>query len=297
MKLLTDVHTHTAFSPDGRDSIEEMLRTAKEKGMAYYGIAEHFDYDYKVNGLCFAGLSEPVYTDPSEYFSCAEKLREKYRGSMEVLVGGEFGFTENSAAASLYTELLKTYRFDFVVNSVHTQGRYDFAETGAFLKNAEWDNPSSHLTDWKGVFGSLRDKKEAYREYFSLVRKSLDVPYPYDVVGHLGYCTRYAPYADRRASRKDFSEELDGILRGIIERDKILEVNSSNYGAPSPFLPDTDILQRYYFLGGRKVSFASDAHGTARIGDKREEIVSALKEIGFSYITVPCRGKHIEVKI
>ena len=59
-KLLTDVHTHTAFSPDGQDSIEKMLQKAKEKGMAYYGISEHFDYDYKVNGLRFAGFSEPV---------------------------------------------------------------------------------------------------------------------------------------------------------------------------------------------------------------------------------------------
>lgn len=118
---------------------------------------------------------------------------------------------------------MKTYRPDFVVNSVHTQGRYDFAETGAFLKDADWEDPSSHLTDWKGVSGHFRDKKEVYREYFSLVRKSLDVPYPYDVVGHLTYCTRYAPYADKRARWEDFSEELDEILRAIIERDKILK--------------------------------------------------------------------------
>lgn len=49
----------------------------------------------------------------------------------------------------------------------------------------DWEDPSSHLTDWKGVSGHFRDKKEVYREYFSLVRKSLDAPYPYDVVGLL----------------------------------------------------------------------------------------------------------------
>lgn len=296
-KLLTDVHTHTAFSPDGQNSIEKMLQKAKEKGMAYYGISEHFDYDYKVNGLRFAGFSEPVYTDPSVYFPRARKLQQAYRGSMEVLVGGEFGFTDNPAAIPLYAALLKTYRPDFVVNSVHTQGRYDFAETGAFLKDADWEDPSSHLTDWKGVSGHFRDKKEVYREYFSLVRKSLDAPYPYDVVGHLTYCTRYAPYADKRARWEDFPEELDGILRAIIERDKILEVNSSSYGAPSAFLPDADILRRYYFLGGRNVSFASDAHGVSRIGAQREKIVAALKEIGFAYVVVPRCGKRIEVEI
>ena len=48
---------------------------------------------------------------------------------------------------------------------------------------------------------------------------------------------------------------------------------------------------------GRKVSYGSDAHGINRLADKREEVVAMLKEIGFTYITVPCRGEHIKVEI
>ena len=44
--ILTDVHTHTKFSPDGRSDIGDMLKAALKKGAAYYGISEHFDYDY-----------------------------------------------------------------------------------------------------------------------------------------------------------------------------------------------------------------------------------------------------------
>ena len=44
--IRTDIHTHTKFSADGRNSIEEMIAAAMQKGLAWYGISEHFNYDY-----------------------------------------------------------------------------------------------------------------------------------------------------------------------------------------------------------------------------------------------------------
>ena len=91
--------------------------------------------------------------------------------------------------------------------------------------------------------------------------------------------------------------EIDGILCGVIALHKILEVNSSSYGAPGDFLPDQDILRRYYALGGREVSFASDAHLTWRVAEKREKVVKALRQIGFAFLTVPKAGSHLRVEI
>ena len=282
-KLRTDVHTHSAFSADGISPLSRMLEKASEKGIFYYGISEHFDYDYLVNGIPFYGGEAATYTDPDAYFPCARKLAAEYAGKTQVLVGGEFGYTDCPKAWQMYRDLEEKYRPDFVVNSVHTDGKYDFSdEEGRPFRRPD---------------GGLRPKKEAYGDYFALVRRSLDAPYAYDIVGHMTYCTRYAPYADKRAVWADFRAEIDGILCGIIARHKILEVNSSSYGAPSDFLPDADILRRYYELGGRAVSYASDAHDVSRVADKREKVVSALKRMGFSYLTVPCRGAHIRVDI
>ena len=81
----------------------------------------------------------------------------------------------------------------------------------------------------------------------------------------------------------------------IIEKNKILEVNSSVKG--QVFLPTAEIVQRYFKLGGRNISYASDAHGVERIGDKRKETVELLKEIGFTHITVPYKGEYIKLEI
>ncbi|HIR22608.1 MAG TPA: histidinol-phosphatase HisJ family protein [Candidatus Scatosoma pullicola] len=282
-KILTDVHTHSTFSADGKSPLSDMLATAYGKGLGIYGISEHFDYDYLVNGIPFYGGEAATYTDPDAYFPAARALQAEYAGRMEVLVGGEFGYADNPKAWGLYAALAEKYRPDFVVNSVHSDGRYDFSD----------EQKRPYLRE----DGSLRPKKEAYGEYFALVRRSLDAPYPYDIVGHMTYCTRYAPYADKRADWASFRGEIDGILCGVIARHKILEVNSSSYGAPGDFLPDQDILRRYYALGGREVSFASDAHLTWRVAEKREKVVKALRQIGFAFLTVPKAGVHLRVEI
>lgn len=269
--ILTDIHTHTSFSPDGRNDIEEMISQAKAQNIAYYGIAEHFDYDYLVNGLTFGG--EPAtYTDAEKYFLTGRAVQEREKGNLRLLLGCEFGYTANRAASPLYKKIIETYRPDFIVNSVHTNKISDYYYPDAY---------------------SNKLKAEAYKEYFDLVLRSTKADYPYDIIAHLGYCSRYAPYKDTKILHAEFKTEIDDILKEIVFRDKILEVNTAARGSGSEFLPDIDILARYYDFGGRNVSFASDAHDVKRIAEKRDTVVAALKEIGFTGVTVPVKGEYL----
>ena len=278
--FLTDVHTHTTFSPDGKGEMQEMLRCAFEKGVAFYGVSEHVDYDMQVRGE--TAYEKPRFTDEEAYFHCGRHEQERYEGVMNVLIGAELGFADDEVAENQYIAFSEKYRPDCIINSIHTLRGRDYCR-GVPYREAD------------GV--TVRDKREVYEEYFALVMRSLEVRYHYDIVGHVGYCTRYAPYEEKGASYREFSKEWDGVLKGIIERDKILEINTSNKLGVSPTLPDRDILERYFELGGRKVSYASDAHFKERILDKRELVVEMLKEIGFEYVTVPMRGEHIKVRI
>ncbi len=278
-RILTDLHTHTAFSPDGRASIEEMLAKAHSLGVGYYGITEHFDFDMVVNKI-------PPYSDnpptPAEaYFQRGRQAQREYEGRMQVLIGAEFGYTDTPMAQTMYQQLVDAYQPDYIIQSVHNLPQGDYAFGNGY-------------TDGKGA---LRDKQEVYEEYLGLVRRSLDVSHPYDILGHVSYCTRYAPYEDKRMCWQDFSASLDDILRTLIAKDKILEANSAIKDLPVLSLPDADILERYFELGGRKISFGSDAHFASRIMEHRKKIVDVLRAIGYEYLTVPCRGEHIKVEI
>ena len=272
-KFLTDVHNHSAHSHDGKASLSEMLEAAQKKGVMFYGVSEHFDYDVtKVR----PETKKLFGIDEEAYFHDARHLQEDYAGVLNVLVGAEFSFSYDKGAENSYLETYEKYRPDFIVNSVHTHQSYDYYYTSKEEK---------------------RPKQVVYREYLNNVRSSLEVPYPYDIVGHMGYITRYACYEDKRMTLEEFGKEIDDILLTIIKKDKILEINSSNKSGVSRFLPSDEIIERYYELGGRKVSYGSDAHAPDRILDKREDVVALLKRIGFTYITVPCKGEHIKVKI
>jgi histidinol-phosphatase (PHP family) len=195
---------------------------------------------------------------------------------VHILVGGEFGFTRNQRAVRYYRAVLERFAPDFVVNSVHTNGKFDYYESSAF---------------------DGKTKEENYADYLRLVRNSLDADYDYDIVGHITYPIRWAPYENREMPYTAFADQFDDILRTIIQKGKILEVNSSVKGLPSPCLPFQDVLKRYYALGGRKVSFASDAHAVNRLAENRAQVVALLRSIGFTFVTVPFRKREIKIEL
>ena len=273
--ILTDIHTHTKFSADGRGDIRDMIETALAKGISYYGISEHVNYDYTEQGIEIEGETENEINIPL-YFQTPRALQEEYRGRLHLLIGCEFGFHDGPFCFREYQKIIDSFHPDFVVNSIHT------------CMGEECYFPE---------YTRGKEKRDAYNAYFQAVLASLDAPYPYDIVAHIGYCSRNAVYADPKIRYEDFSEILDRILYRIVEKDKILEINTSSKTAGSPFLPDTDILRRYYEMGGRKVSYASDAHDPSRIMEKRDIVVAALKKIGFSCLSVPDCGKILQIEI
>ena len=272
-KVLTDVHTHTSFSHDGISSAEEMFQTAKQMGVKYFGVVEHLDYvDGKV----------ATWTNP-KYFAEERALKQKYErdGEMKILVGAEFSQVqsedffndENSSKNDAYynavRETIEKYRPDFVVNSVHSR---------SFVEN----NP----------------KDKAYKRYLTEVLLTLDAPFEYDIVAHLGYCERYETYADKKFYYAEYKELFDEIFKNIIEKGKILEINAkAGENDDCAFCPNEELLRTYYEMGGRNVSYASDAHDTKSIMQNRKLVVQTLKRIGFEYLTVPVCGEYKKVKI
>ncbi len=275
MKFLTDMHTHTyPSSHDGKNTLKEMLAAAQAKGIAFFGVSNHFDYDYDLSKVDEGERKGLINGDEEEYFHDARHLQEDYAGVMNVLVGAEFGYASDPSVGGRYAATYEKYRPDYVINSVHGVDGRDFA-----------------------FHAFPQEEREVYEGYLRLVRKSLDAPYPYDIVGHIEYIVRYVPFEKREIAVEEYGALLDDILLTIIAKDKILEVNSASKKLPRLSLPSFAILSRYYELGGRKISYGSDAHTVARIGEKREELTAALQEMGFTHWTVPCRGEHIKVEM
>ena len=270
-----DLHTHSAYSADGRVPIERMVQKAAELGLDYYAISEHFNYDYDRMDLLLNGKKdEPI--DERAYFTHVRALQKQYKNSLHLLAGAEYGFDHDTRTQERYCRTTEIFKPDFIINSVHT------------CLGSDCYYPQ---------YCEGKSKEFAYNVYLYRVLESLDAAYPYDIVAHVGYCSRNATYPDPKIRYEDFSDVLDEILKRIIAKNKILEVNTSSKTAGSPFIPDTDILTRYFELGGRKISFASDAHTAERIAEKYELVCAALKKIGFTHLTIPECGKEIHIPL
>ena len=273
-KFITDMHTHSCFSHDGKDELKDMLAAAQKLGVAFYGVSEHYDFDYDLSAVDNDLRAKLLAEGGEEYFHAARHLQEDYEGVMNVAIGAEFGYSDDKNVQARYVQEYEKFHPDYVINSVHTMWGKDFA-----------------------YFQFEGDKKQIYSAYLGVIRRSLDVSYPYHIVGHIGYAARYVPFENVEFDLQEFGEQLDDIFRTIIEKGKILEVNSASKQLKQRSIPDKALLKRYYALGGRKICFGSDAHFVSRIAEKWEETVQMLKEIGFTYLTLPFRGEEIKIEI
>lgn len=99
--ITCDLHTHTTYS-DGKNTPEEMVLSAIDKGLKIIGISDH-SYTETDAEYCMASAKT------ANYINEITALKEKYRDKIEVLCGIEQDY---------YSDILP-YKFDYMIGSVH----------------------------------------------------------------------------------------------------------------------------------------------------------------------------------
>ena len=271
MRVPSDSHSHSKYSHDGRVKAQALIERARELGMEYFAVTEHLDRDYK---YCSGERLIPQL-NLKRYYNGVQKLREKYQGSdTYVAFGVEAGYSPKTT--DYYLGELPKYDFDVIINSIHTMDGGD------------------------AYFGKIFEGKtqdEVYNRYLDLLYEAVCVPYEYDIIGHIGYVTRYVKFEEYTLWQPKYFEKIDRVLNAIIERDKTVEINTHIRHAEMRYLPEKPILQRYYELGGRNVTFSSDAHLVESVGHRYEEVSALAIEIGFTHWTVYKKRKAYKIEI
>ena len=251
---MLDLHIHTNFSPDSFEEPETYINQAIKKNVRILGFSEHIDFDYVFLNF------DNVLTDIEEYCKNANRLKKLYSDKIKILCGGEFGFCNLKKAQDKYKELNSTYPFDYVINSVHIVDKQE----------------SYFLPYFKD-----KTKQFAYDRYFETVLESLNVSYDFQIIGHLGYVSRNAPFKDAKILLDEHRTLIDEILKKIISAEKTIEINTNVRTAGSYTLPSMEIINRYFELGGRLVTLASDSHRIEQLFYKFDDVLADIKKVGF----------------
>ncbi len=264
---LIDCHTHSTNSPDGISPLEDMVRTAAEKGLAAYAVTDHCEVNRWFS-------IEHYGAEPNEYdtydfgrdfeISMREntRLKAEYEGTLNMICGIELG--QAPCDFGLAESIVADNRLDFVIGSIHQiSGQDDYA----FI-----DYSKINVTELLSNY---------YKDVLSLCKWN-----KFDILGHLTYPLRYI--TGEHGIEVDMSaheEMIREIFRTIINNGKGIEINTSGLRQPyGKALPDLRWVKLYRELGGEILSLGSDAHCTADLGKNLADGAEIALEAGFNQL-------------
>ena len=263
-----DYHMHTALSVDCDVSIGSQIETAIQNGLDEIAITDHFEIDLVENKWNLA-----PHVD--EYIQTLQKYQVKYKDQICIRVGVEVGF--ETRYKKEIEQLLQDKPFDFIICSTHTCEKEEL---------------------FCGKYFIGKTAEEAYKGYFEHVIDTLKHFDNFDVYGHLDYVSRYGEYEVKYLDVQLYMEQIDEILKILIQKNKGLEVNTSGirYGL-GHFNPQIPILRRYLELGGTIITIGSDSHRNEHVAFLWGEAAKMLKNIGFTHYTTFEKRKPIFRKL
>lgn len=246
--MIFDSHSHTSFSADSDMTAEDALKAARARGLGIV-FTEHLDVD-------FPGELDFSF-DPAAYWKQYEPLCGD-----NLHLGIEVGMQAGTAEAS--RAFVARAPFDLVIGSVHLLRGIDIYEKECF---------------------EGREKDELYREYFRTMAEMIACHDFIDVLGHIDYIARTAPYENPELSYGAFADEIDAVLRTAVAQGVVLELNTRRLGSRRALKELAPIYARYHELGGRYVTLGSDAHGADAIGANFAAAEDFARAMGLSIVT------------
>ena len=237
MQPLSNIHTHSTFV-DGRDTPEAMVGAALEKRFHTLGFSEHGHADYDECSM------RPE--QEAEYRGEILRLKRKYAGQIDILLGYEHDWLYPTADFSPYEYVIES------VHYLHCGGEYLCVDnTRAILESAI----DRH-------FGG--DPYALCREYFRLICESAEKSRA-DVLGHIELVMKFN-------EKRDLFDDADPrYLEAALEAaecaarsGRLIEINTGAIarGYRTQPCPGARMLRRIREAGGR-IIITSDCHDSA----------------------------------
>lgn len=279
---LSNYHSHCTFC-DGRSAPEDFVKFAISHGFRAYGFSSHSPLPFET----FWNMSKE---DMPEYLAEITRLKKKYSEQLEIYVGLEIDYLNETYNASIpyFRELPLDYR----IGSIH------------FLPVSELLLEENMVC----IDGPFIDYEQGVENYFEgnvgrLVKRYFDSTLQMieaggiDIVGHMDkiYMNGY--------QCKDFSfdatwyqEPFNACLDLIAEKGLMVEINTKNLRKKQQIFPHKEYLS---CLLDRKIPVMvnSDCHYPDLVNDGRTEAFTLLKNLGFKSTRELVKGEWQDVSI
>jgi len=248
-----DYHLHTSHSDDSLAPMDTMIEAAIDLGLSGIAITDHYDPDYPTPEF-------PFTLDFSVYHSDLLEASERYRGKIKIAKGIEIGI-QHGETMEKCRAAATSWDYDFILGSFHCAHGKDLC------------------VDYFDNIGIYR----AYERFYSYMYDCLLLYKDFDVLSHFNIIDRYT---SRIPEYDPFMEQIEAILKLLIDEHKGIEINTSSfrYGLGDVTTPSTRILRLYSDLGGRILTLGSDAHNAGNVGYMLDWARDFAISCGFKYV-------------
>lgn len=268
--IIGDFHTHTTYC-DGKSTPEEMLLSAIDKGLKYYGFSSHSYLKYDDSWTIGKNKQE-------DYIKEILELKEKYKDKITVLLGCEYDLlSENDLS-----------KFDYVIGSCHSilkDGNYlsvDHSEK-TFVENVE------------KYYGG--DYYAFVKDYYELISTAADRE-EITFIGHFDIISKYnigCKYFNENDPR--YEDPMLAALDRLVKAGKPFELNTK---LVFYFNPSEPLLSTHKWLDelskrGHSILINSDAHIAQKITNSFDDAKELAVKHGFksSFVLTPVGFKKV----
>lgn len=270
MKIRTNAHTHTIFC-DGKNTVEEMALAAIRKGFVALG--------YSIHGYTPYELADLSYEREALYRSEVRRVREKYAGQIEIIMGAE--------RDALYPRDFSQY--EYLIDSVHY-----------LLKNGEYlsvDYSRENMTDYveRHFAGDFYALTRFYYEECARMCSASRAAF----IGHIDLITKFNE-GGRLFDESDprYLKPALEAVKCALERGKPLEMNTGaiSRGYRTTPYPSATIL-KYIREHGGEIIINSDAHFAEAIDVGFDLCVEIARGCGFDHVLALRKNGFEEVSL
>ena len=247
---MRDLHMHSVSS-DGKNTVEEMILSAIDRGLDCVGLSEHSHTEGDECSMTCEGTEA--------YRAEMAELKKKYAGRIEVLCGLERDYYSDD-----------NLEYDYVIGSIHW-----IKMPGGHKLPIDWLAEKQREGVEKYFGGDWYAFAEAYYEMESRV---VDVT-KCDIIGHFDLLTKFAEqdsYFDLQHPRyvKAWKAAADRLLKN----GKPFEINTGaiSRGYRTEPYPAKDIRD-YIRLNGGKLILSSDSHQKETIAYRFQDWLSEIR--------------------
>ena len=251
-----DSHNHSTQSPDGSNTLREMIERAIELGIGYYTVTDHLEINKFFD-------EEFLYEEPVKQSSVLlPQLKKEYADKINLYYGVELGQPLHDMA--LTTRMLASYDYDFIIGSCHMIRGYD----------------DFYYLDYNKI-----DPQFLLGVYFEELLEMSEWG-GFDVLGHLTYPLRYiCGDCGIKIDMKPYEDIIEEIFRTLIRNGMGIEINTSGLRQKiGVTMPELHYVKKYRELGGEILTIGSDAHCTEDLGKGILQGIEIAKAAGFDKI-------------